>query len=76
MVKTEVRATEYECDGCGKIQLVTDDMEIMGLQGTAYETTTLAGLVGGEWFACTRKCVAKAIIAVIERRDSEPWGGD
>lgn len=60
-----------ECDGCGKFQLVTDEMEALGLEGTVIETTKFSGGIGGDWHACSRKCVAKAITTVLDRRDDE-----
>jgi hypothetical protein len=66
-MKRVTQATEWTCDGCGSIEITTDDEPPLGLTGTVIETTKTYGGYGGEWFACKRSCVPKAIVTVIER---------
>lgn len=66
-MKRVTQAIEWTCDGCGSTEITIDDEPALGLYGEVIETTKTYGGVGGEWFACKRSCVAKAVIAVIER---------
>jgi len=69
-VKQLIEVYRYTCDACGKVVYVElDEPEVMGLIGDVMETTDTAGGLGGDWFACSRKCVAKAILTVLDRRD-------
>jgi hypothetical protein len=69
-MKELVEAHRYTCDGCGQIQYVElDEDEVMGLTGDVIETTNTAGGLGGDWYACSRKCLLKAITNVLDRRD-------
>jgi len=69
-VKQLIEVHRYTCDACGKVVYVElDEDEVMGLYGDVSETTETAGGLGGDWYACSRKCVAKAIANVLDRRD-------
>lgn len=69
-MKELIEAHRYTCDACGKVTYVElDDPEVMGLYGDVSETTETVGGMGGDWYACARKCVAKAIANVLDRRD-------
>lgn len=69
-MKQLIEVLRYTCDACGKVVYVElDEPEVMGLIGDVMETTDTAGGLGGDWFACSRKCVAKAILTVLDRRD-------
>jgi hypothetical protein len=65
-----VKVYEAKCDGCGKCQYshVKDDI-VTGIVGRASEHTETAGGWGGDWFACSRECILKAILAILDRRD-------
>jgi hypothetical protein len=68
-MKELVEVHKFTCDACGVVQYVGADEEILGLQGDVMEVTTTHGGMGGDWYACSRKCVAKAITNVLDRRD-------
>lgn len=67
MTQREVKAVEFTCDGCGRIELVVDDFEILGLTGTVCEQTETGGSGTIPWFACKRSCVAKAVANAIDQ---------
>lgn len=64
-MKMEVQAIEYTCDGCAKSTVAKDEDEVLGLSGDVFEVTKYGGN-GAEWWACSRKCIAKAIINVLD----------
>lgn len=68
-MRETVQVYKYICDACGAVQYVEDDDEVMGLQGDVTEVTTTHGGMGGDWYACSRKCLTKAITNVLDRRD-------
>lgn len=58
---------EYVCDGCGGSLIATDSEDPpKGIHGEAFEDTGSSGS-GGKFWACSRKCLRKAVIAAIER---------
>lgn len=58
---------EYECDGCGATVIATDsETPPKGLHGEVFEDTGISGN-GGKFWACSRKCLRKAVITAIER---------
>lgn len=68
-MRMEIEAEEYTCDGCGKVAIVPKDAEPpLGLGGNVYEVHN-AGGDSAEWWACSRKCVAKAIANALNRGD-------
>jgi hypothetical protein len=69
VLKRKVKVDEYTCDGCGKVQLVDNHFELLGIIGTAIEHNHTGGGWGGDWFACSRECVAAAVINRLERGD-------
>lgn len=70
-MRREIKAVSYECDGCGKIQLVDADVdEVIGIVGSVIEHTDGGGW-GGDWFACSRKCIKKAVEVAIDGRNDE-----
>lgn len=57
---------EYVCDGCGKSTIVVEgEDQPLGIEGTVAEHHPGGGNGGGFW-ACSRKCVRKAIITVLD----------
>jgi hypothetical protein len=58
---------EYTCDGCTQVIHFSDTDEVIGLQGNVTEVTISFGMGTSEWYACSRKCVAKAITNVLNR---------
>lgn len=66
----EVKCKEYTCDGCGEVQLVLDEVEVLGISGDAFEQNGAGGWSAG-WFACKRKCIAKAIATALDRREED-----
>lgn len=53
------------CDGCERIQYheVVDD--VIGYAGTVMHSTDYGG-TGGDWFACSKRCVSRAVLSVCE----------
>lgn len=63
------KVSAWACDGCGKIEIPgTDEDPPPGLSGNVMEVH-LGGGSGGEWYACSRRCIRKAIVSVLDR----PW---
>jgi len=49
MAMTEVKAFEYECDGCGSVEVVTDPEMLNGYDGeVSWQTMT------SRWYACQK----------------------
>jgi len=62
MAMTEVKAFEYECDGCGSVEVVTDPEMLNGYDGeVSWQTMT------SRWYACKKACIAKAVTNVFAR---------
>lgn len=55
-----IRALEFTCGGCGKVQIVSSRQDVIGLGGKVWEATPIAGCAA-EWHACSRECVTAAI---------------
>ena len=69
-MKQLIEVHQYTCDACGQIVFVRpDEDEVLGLYGDVTETTKLHGPIGGDWYACSRKCLLKAITNVLDRSD-------
>lgn len=62
----KIEAIEAECDGCGKIQIATDETLVFGFSGTARQTYETGGSSLVTFFACKAPCIAKAITNVLE----------
>lgn len=63
MAREEITAEELRCDGCDKTVMVTlYDDEKGWFSGDARQAG--AG-VDGEWDACSRKCIQKAVLAAL-----------
>jgi hypothetical protein len=62
-VKASVKLDRYTCDGCGKEYVVEpNDEPPHGYHGRHTHITPWGG-DGGEWFACGKSCIVKAIDA-------------
>lgn len=64
----KIEAYEYTCDGCGSIQLIVEDYEYQGYRGSVQWDHATGGN-SGDWAACSKKCITKAITSVLEARD-------
>lgn len=64
----EVQAVEYTCDSCSKSTIVLPHDDVEGLGGEVFEVTRGGGR-GVEWWACSRKCVSKAVANALDKRD-------
>lgn len=61
---------EYTCDGCGKSSIATEsEDQPNGIQGNVFETTDFGG-DGGDFWACSRKCVRSAVFSVLDGANS------
>lgn len=69
MGMAKIEALEYTCDGCGSIQIVQDEMEILGYTGQVFWQYE-AGGHGAAWYACKITCIKNAVVnALKEARD-------
>jgi hypothetical protein len=66
----EVKVNQWVCDGCGKTFHGEPGLNFLGIQGNVNEHGPTGGW-GGEWFACKRACIRKAIITVLDKVDWE-----
>ena len=61
-MKSLVTIDEFTCDGCGKV--VWQDTQVDGLPDGYHGNVLRVGPQGGdggEWFACSKKCVTRAV---------------
>jgi len=68
MASVGVDAMKFECDGCGRTFLV--DIEVGGPPHGYHGEVSMvdeSGGWGGEWFACQRGCIKRAVLAAVER---------
>ena len=62
----EITAAEYTCDGCGKVFLIERDAELPhGFHGNVTRISSWGGS-GGDWFACTERCIRQAVLKAQE----------
>lgn len=66
MARQEIKVMEFTCDGCGKEVWVPlhDGPPVPWFNGTVIWHHGGGGS-GGEWDACSEKCIKKAILAVV-----------
>ena len=64
----EIKVEQWVCDGCGKTFHGEPGLDFFGLTGTVGEYATWGGN-GGDWFACKRACIKKAITTVLDKDD-------
>lgn len=72
-MKKKLEVYQYSCDACNKEVLVpTDDgvVDVYGYHGHVMHVHYSGGDTA-DWFACSKKCIAKAIINSLERDDRE-----
>ena len=60
-MKETVKADRYTCDGCGDVDLVEPGEELPGGYHGSHMHIHGTGGDGGQWFACSRKCLLNAI---------------
>ena len=71
MGMTKIEAIEYTCDGCGSIQIVQDEMEILGYTGTVIWQHSNGGH-SANWYADKPSCIKLAVSnALKEARDND-----
>lgn len=74
MSREQVTVTELTCDGCGKIELVSESGE---MPDPWYHGTVILHHAGDgsgdEWDACSKKCVPKAIEAAVSGEIERRW---
>lgn len=69
-MKTRVELDQHTCDGCGKVYLAVPGDELPhGYHGHHIHVSPWGG-DGGEWFACGKTCIVKAIGASEDRANS------
>lgn len=64
MAVEEITAKRWTCDGCGSSVKTESDEKPEGFHGAA-EFVTRKGEQGGEWYACKRGCIQKAVRSVV-----------
>jgi hypothetical protein len=58
---------EYTCDGCGKSSIATESEDPpKGITGNVFEVTDFGG-DGGDFWACSRKCLRAAVFTTLDR---------
>lgn len=60
-MKQQISATQFTCDGCGKIENSEHDDPPMGWFAGEVTHITKDGDFGGEWHACKLGCVVESI---------------
>jgi len=64
---TKVKVRRYTCDACGKVENVlvepgVTEEENSGFSGHTKQTGLgVAGAVASDWWACSAKCIGKAV---------------
>lgn len=66
MVKETVNVDKYTCDACGKVVFAHTVDDLLGIVGEAFEYTSSSG-GGADWYACSRKCVGKAVATALDK---------
>lgn len=64
MAVEEITAKRWTCDGCGSSVKTEADEKPEGFHGKA-EFATKKGETGGEFYACKRGCIQKAVRSVV-----------
>lgn len=66
-----IEAKRFICDGCGKTIVVAGDEDPLGFHGgQVFEHHKLGGQGCNDWFACSERCIRKAVINAIYREQS------
>lgn len=64
MAVEEITAKRWTCDGCAKSVKTEADEKPEGFHGKV-ELATKKGETGGEFYACKRGCIQKAVRSVV-----------
>lgn len=71
-MKREVQLLEYVCDGCGRSRFGDPEDDLpLGFHGDVFWVHG-AGAAGGSWFACTERCIRKAVKRALELSQMNP----
>ncbi len=66
MTREQVTLVVWTCDGCGKrVQGSPDGERAWGYHGDVMHVGAHGGN-GGEWYACGRRCIRNAVLAVTD----------
>lgn len=67
-MKLTVQMVEYRCNGCGKPKVVNEEIDgpPNGFHGTVAQITEYGGSGGVEFYACTSRCVNRAIQNAVQ----------
>ena len=65
MAVEEITAKRWTCDGCGSSVKTEADEKPEGFHGKAEFITRKNGETGGEFYACKRGCIQKAVRATV-----------
>lgn len=62
MAHVTIEVEEYTCDGCGSQTLADTGVDGLppGFHGNVIRISNGGG-DGGDWYACSRKCIVKAV---------------
>jgi len=73
IVENVTQVTRYTCDNpdCEKEVLTDTPEDIIGWYFGSVIHHHLTGGDGGDWVACSKKCIQKAVLEVIFRKDYE-----
>ena len=67
----KVKAIEVMCDGCGKIQVVLDELNIIGFTGGVRHQWGSGGSAVVPYFACQDTCLRAAILNVLDEENAK-----
>lgn len=71
-MKREVTLTEFLCDGCGKVRMGGPDGDLAyGYHGEVTHIDGAGGL-GGAFYACSERCIRKAVARGLEIEAMNP----
>lgn len=65
MAVEEITAKRWTCDGCGSSVKTEADEKPEGFHGKAEFVTRNKGEQGGEFYACKRGCIQKAVRSAV-----------
>lgn len=73
-MKDKVQMVAYVCDGCSKQRVVNEEIDgpAKGLHGTVAEHSDTGGTGPAEWYACSTRCISKAVQNAVRRA----WAGE
>lgn len=67
----KVKAIKATCDGCNKIQVVLDELDIIGFTGGVRHQWENGGSAVVAYFACQDACLRTAILNVLDEENAK-----